>query len=355
MSTKFVTTFGGHHVSAITGTVGALARLPRAAFRSHGRGRLVTASAVVLTAGVGLGVLSSMAASASTQATAAAGTNCAVLPSACGYPDATNTGVPAGTTLQNVPGQVSSGPGWHFDPRGWVQVTGSGAVLSGLNIPYNINVTGNNVTIQNDRIAVGGNTFGVSLRHTSNVTVANNTITGLGPGSGRLMVGVRDIYGDSTGLRVQANNIMYADTGIKMESGLIAGNYIHDMGYIPGDHINGISSNGGVTAALTIQHNTILNQLSQTDAIGLFQDFGVQANRVIDNNLLAGGGFALYGGMGNQGQPSYNIQVTNNRFSTLYYPNSGKYGPAAFFNSSAPGDTWSGNVWDNNGQPVAHP
>ncbi len=32
---------------------------------------------------------------------------------------------------------------------------------------------------------------------------------------------------------------------------------------------------------------------SQTDAIGLFEDFGVQANRIIRGNLLAGGSYTL--------------------------------------------------------------
>ncbi|HET6210893.1 MAG TPA: hypothetical protein VFD94_10945, partial [Jatrophihabitans sp.] len=46
--------------------------------------------------------------------------NCIVSPSGCGYPDASNTGVPASMVLKAVPSQVSSGPGWHWDSRGWV-------------------------------------------------------------------------------------------------------------------------------------------------------------------------------------------------------------------------------------------
>ena len=37
--------------------------------------------------------------------------NCIPVPHACGFPDGTNTGVPSGTALRSVPGQVSSGPG----------------------------------------------------------------------------------------------------------------------------------------------------------------------------------------------------------------------------------------------------
>ena len=72
----------------------------------------------------------------------------------CGFPDAATTGVPAGVVLRSVPGQISSGPGWHFDPRGWVQVDGNGAVLSGLYIPYSVSVAASHVTIKDVRIVV---------------------------------------------------------------------------------------------------------------------------------------------------------------------------------------------------------
>src|SRR5665647_3483047 len=44
--------------------------------------------------------------------TTSGGLNCAARPSACGYPDATNTGPAAGTMFTKVPSQLTSGPGW---------------------------------------------------------------------------------------------------------------------------------------------------------------------------------------------------------------------------------------------------
>jgi hypothetical protein len=141
-----------------------------------------------------------------------------------------------------------------------------------------------------------------------------------------------------------------------MEQGTISGNYIHSMGYLAGDHVNGITSNGGTTTGtLTIQHNTILNQLNQTDAIGLFADFGVQANRIITGNLIAGGGYPFYGGL-KTGQPTpYNIQFTGNRISTQLFPHGGYWGPVAAFATTGQGNTWSGNVWDSTGQAIPAP
>jgi hypothetical protein len=318
--------------------------------------RRTTTAALVGAAGVaalaaGLSVAFSGKASAATQAP---GTNCAAVPSSCGYPDATNTGVPAGTVLKTVPGQVSSGPGWHYDPRGWVQVDGAGAVLSGLSIPYNINVTASNVTIKNVQVVTSGQP-GISLRHTSNVTVQDSTITGVNATSGRMLAGVKDMYGDSTGLAVLRDNISWNETGVQLESGLVQDTYIHNTGFVAGDHVNGVTSNGGVTALLTIQHNTIFIDRSQTDAIGLFDDFGVQANRVIASNLLAGGGYPIYGGQNPGTSAPTGIHITGNKIATIYYAKGGAYGPVTAFNSAGAGSTWSGNTWDSTAQAILAP
>jgi hypothetical protein len=275
--------------------------------------------------------------------------------SACGtYPDATNTGIPAGMKLLAVPGQVSKGPGWYYDPRGWVEVDGDGAVLEGLSIPYNVDVTGSDVTIKDDAIRVTGNSFGVSLRHTHNVTIEDSDIFGGNTGSGRLMVGIKDIFGDCVGTQVLGNNIWYTGTGIQIYGGLIENNYIHDMGYISGDHVNGITSNGSTTP-LTIKHNTVLVNHSQTDAIGLFEDFGVEANVLITDNLLAGGGYTIYGGQNPGGPASYNIRITNNLISRAYYAQGGFFGPATAFNPGGSGNVWSGNVFFGGAQAISAP
>jgi hypothetical protein len=272
-------------------------------------------------------------------------TGCAVRPSVCGFPDATNAGVPVGTVLKKVPEQVSSGTGWAWDSRGWVEVSGTNAVFEGYDVAANVNVTGAGASIRNNRIHQANGMFGVSVRRADNVTIQGNTIYGGSAGADRMMVGVKDIYGGSANLKVLGNDIYWTSTGVQTDAGLIQDNYIHDMGYAPGDHLNGTTSNGGTTQ-LTIRHNTVFNAFQQTDAISLFQDFGTQANRLIDNNLLAGGGYTLYSGSGSTA-PSSNIKITNNRFSTLYHPNGGYYGPVTAY---AP--TGTGNTWDDTGNPA---
>lgn len=277
--------------------------------------------------------------------------NCAPNPHLCGFPDATNTGVRAGVVLRRVPQDVSSGPGWHYDSRGWIAVDTAGAVFSGFITGLNVDVTADNVTISDNQIIVGGDTFGVSVRHSNNVTVQYNEIAGTNTSNGRQLVSVKDIYGDTANLKVLANNMYYVSTAVQMDAGLIQDNYIHDMGLISGDHINGTTANGGSTL-LKIIHNTSFNQFDQTDAISLFEDFGVQANRIIDNNLVAGGGYCIYGGQNPGGPTVSNIQITNNHFARLFYPNCGSFGYIAAWNPTAPGAVWSGNIWDDTGVSV---
>jgi hypothetical protein len=279
--------------------------------------------------------------------------NCGADPHTCGYPDATNTGPPPGMKLLTVPGQVSHGPGWHYDSSGLVVVDRNGTVLQGLSIPYNVDVTASNVTIRDVRISAGGADFGVSLRHTSGVMIEHSTISGQNSTSGRVNYAIDDVYGDSTGMVIKNDNISAFRTAIQISTGLVTGNYIHDPGYIDGDHTNGIYV-GGTTQPLTISHNTIFNNLGQTDTINLDATSSGQqvANTIIENNLLAGGGYSIYGGNALNASTS-NIVIKNNRFSAIFYSQSGQYGYLDEFDPAAPGNVWSGNIWDATGGPVS--
>lgn len=271
--------------------------------------------------------------------------DCVKLPQSCGFPDATNTGVPRGTALRSVPGQVSSGPGWHFDAKGRrLVVTGTGAVLRGLSIPYELEIDASHVTVRDIRVVTGGY-FGISLRHTTGVTIEDSTVSGKNPASGRVDAAIKDVYGDSTRIVIKNDNISRFRTGVQVSTGLIARNYIHDPGYIHGDHTNGIYV-GGTTKPLTISGNTIFNGLGQTDDINLDASSSKQvvANKSVVHNLLAGGGYSIYGG-GSHGGRTSNIIIKDNEFSRLYYPKGGQYGPAAYFDPSRAGNVWSGNVW----------
>ncbi len=320
------------------------------AARRHGRAALATAAAAALLAATSAGAAlattspASAATSPASAASASAATSNAGI--AAGFPDA-SAGVPAGTTLKTVPGQVSSGPGWAWNKAdGYLEVSGNGADLTGLSVNGNIDISASNVTLNDVRLTAGGaGSFGVTLRHTSDVTIENSTITGVNTTSKRLMVGIKDIFGDATGTVVDNDNIAKTSTGVQIYQGTIENNYIHNMGMIPTDHLNGLTTNGD-NDPLLIQHNTILNSFGQTDAIGLFQDFSTVSNVTINDNFLAGGGYTIYGGMGSYGKSS-GIVITNNIISTMYYPHGGYYGPVAYFDPTGTGNTWTGNTYSN--------
>ncbi len=322
---------------------------------TRSRARKAVAAAIASVAGAATAAMvASAVAPAAAMATTLPTTNCSATPSKCGFPDATNSGVPAGMALKSVPAQVSSGPGWTSSPDGSVEVSGNGAVLSGLSITGNLDISASNVVINDVKVVTGG-TFGVTMRHTTGVTIENSTISGKDATSGRVSYAVDDIYGDSTGMTVKNNNIAYYRTAVAVSTGLVTGNYIHDPGYVAGDHTNGIFD-AGTTQPLTISNNTIFNSLGQTDAISLNASSAGSpvANKTVTGNLLAGGGYVIYGGS-SLGNTSTNMVIKNNDFGQAYFARSGYYGPAAYFNSAGTGNLWTGNRWDTTGLTVPAP
>ena len=325
------------------------ARTPAMRRLAAAAGALAGVAAIAVTAAA----LAPAAATAAT--TTAAPVNCQALPSACGYPDATNSGVPAGKTLLAVPAQVAKGPGWAYNAKtNEVDVTGAGAVLAGLSFTCYVNVEADNVTLNGDSITTD-NYWGVALRHTTGATVENSTITGMDATTGEVGSAIDDVYGDSTAMVVKNNNISWFKTAIQISTGLISGNYIHNPGFVTGDHTNGILDIG-TTQPLTITANTILDNLSQTDAISLDATLTGQAiaNKTVTGNLIAGGSYPLYGGTV-RGATISHMTITGNRFGQGFYTLSGQYGPVAYYTTTGTANTWTGNTYDTTGTTIPAP
>jgi hypothetical protein len=170
-------------------------------------------------------------------------------PTVAGFPDASTTGVPAGTVLKRVPQDATSGTGWHWDTRGWVEIDGAGAVFSGFQVTgTNIDISASNVTVSNSEVVNGQGGWGITLRHATGVTLDRNTIRGTSasdPGDNA----IRDIYGDADGVKITGNNVYWWGSGINHfdAGGLIQGNYIHDLknDSTGQQHLNGIQLGSG--------------------------------------------------------------------------------------------------------------
>jgi hypothetical protein len=260
--------------------------------------------------------------------------NCGYAPSACGYPDASNTGVRAGVSLNR---------------SGCVTARGPGQVIENLMIDgCTIAVEAENVTIRNVRLTqTSVDMWGIIVREGASARIENVEIAGRDQSTGSIQYAI--LSQTDKPVTVDRANIHHCHNCIQGEYLTVTNSYIHTMANPPEAHVDGILCTG--PCGLTLRHNTVLNEHGQTSAIALFPDFGTPRDSVIDNNLLAGGGYTVYAGEDN----ATGIKVTNNRFSRRYYPNGGYWGPGADYANNGTGNVWTGNIWDDTGATVSAP
>lgn len=302
--------------------------------------------------------------STTTSTAPASTTNCAADPSRCGYPDADNTGVPAGKTLRKVPAELKSGPGWQWNSYlGSVQTTAAGAVMDGLDVAGGVVIDHPNATLSNSKVSNCGGSWDsdvVAVRYRagnasyqgSGAKITRNTLFGTPSGCTiRARSGVRDIYGEAPNVTVSGNNISGTGNGVTVEyQGLIADNYVHHLGHIAGDHHSGISTHGGALQ-VTVRHNTVLlygmpqpGGGGVSAALTIYSDFGHAQNTTLESNLISGGAYTIFAGNSGDsyaGVLATNIKVLSNRFVCGQWD----YGPVAFY-KPATGNAFSGNYCD---------
>ncbi len=133
---------------------------------------------------------------------------------------------------------------------------------------------------------------------------------------------------------------------VQGENIAMSNSYVHALANPPGAHVDGFQCNSECSS--TLRHNTILNSWGQTAAVALFADFGTPRNTTIEDNLLAGGGYSIYGGS----TSATGIRVVRNRLARTYFDKGGLFGPVTAFAVGNAGNEWSGNVWDDTGAPV---
>ena len=244
-------------------------------------------------------------------------------PSSGGFPNASNTGVPAGVTLK---------------PSGSITVTQNGTVIDGLDVSGSIRVQANNVTIKRTRIRnPGGQAITVSPS-TSGTVIEDVELDGTGNKDSSSAVG-------DSNYTIRRAHIHHFGEGPRANGNvLIEDSYMHSfLNFIAqGAHQDVIQSTGG--SNLTFRHNTMLMNVDGGNAAIMIGTY-TGSNLLIDNNLLAGGGYTVYGGDSHNWT---NVRITNNRFSTMFYPKSGYHGPLLY----AANATKSGNVWHESGNPL---
>ncbi|NIX75681.1 right-handed parallel beta-helix repeat-containing protein [Microvirga terricola] len=212
-----------------------------------------------------------------------------VIPS--GFPDASNTGVPAGVILT---------------PSGGITVTKAGTVIEGLDIKGPVNIQAANVILKNCKITSSGYAPVNIKSGLTGVVVQDCEINGTGSNND----GSHGIAGQGTFLR---NNIYNVENGINVQGNntVIDGNYIHDLNASGAPHYDGVQIDGGVSN-VTVTHNTVINNQPGVSAVMVDNYFGAVSNIKIDSNYLAGGGFPLYSDGNFTGSAMTNVSFTNN-------------------------------------------
>jgi hypothetical protein len=303
-------------------------------------------------------------------------------PSSCGYPDADNTG-PSGALQSATTASLPSGAAWDAGTK-TLRITGDNVLIQNLDVPGPIAVDGNNATIQNSRIHVDEGcsspcgSYGIRLGETDALvsgTVLQNLdiVTDeknpaddkpLDPSTidTKLDHGVRN-NGDE---QVVADKLYIKGfAGAWKGPGTIRNSYLFSQLVFDGDHVEAYL-NGGEGDPSILQHDTILNPVAQTAAISFFNDFGGIGKVTVEDNLLAGGGYVMYGGAKNgTGNVDGPILVRDNRIARGdnpggdflpphgYYRNGGEIGLWAEFNRSA--TTACDNYWDDTLSPTEEP
>ncbi|MEU3466125.1 hypothetical protein ABZ721_40105 [Streptomyces sp. NPDC006733] len=262
--------------------------------------------------------------------------------SACGFPDASTTGPRIALKPHNT---------------GALSITKDGTVIRGWDITGSLDIYANNVTIIDSRIT-STNWWGVNLRPKySGLRVLHSIITavpGKGPDNGGADYGVSNMGGSSA--EVGWCEITVFSNSLSMGQGYLHDNYVHDI--VPfinqgGEwaHTDAVISDGAGAEKLVIRHNTLLNEVpvdkGGTASVGLYDDTGAVLQTTVEDNWLAGGSYALYGG----GPGAKGIQIINNIFSSQYHRSSGHYGTVAHWNAGGAGNVWRGNRMSD-GTPV---
>lgn len=237
-----------------------------------------------------------------------------------GWPDDTNTGYSGTLTDQ-----------------GATTISINGTLFKDRRVNGRLTISGDNVIVRNVHVNTE-DFYGIVIQG-DNVLIEDVAVEG--PETAGIVV----MSGYFTGRRL---NVFGCEDGIRMGSGSkLYDSYIHDLVGTVDSHFDSVTADG--MTGWEIVHNTILNQNNQTACVWIGDPRYNPSEGLLQNNFLAGGGYSIYSGHSS----GAGLRVLDNVFSTQYYPDSGSFGPVAYW--EATNNIWSNNTWydgPNVGQAV---
>lgn len=254
--------------------------------------------------------------------------------SCVGRPDASCTGVPAGTSLSIVNGDVN--------------ITVDGTVIDGKDVRGFIIINADNVTVKNTLVrgrAPSGNGAMINIQSGSNILLEDITIAPAtsyvqldGVWGDNFIARRLDISGNVDGMKVGSNST-------------IEQSYIHDLVEFASDpnQGGGSSHNDGIQilsgSNITISGSNISLTSDMNAGIQITQDYGYVTATTINGNWFDGGGCTV--NIAHKVKSSLSgVTLTNNRFGRNSYWN------CPILLSTQSNVAMSNNVWDDNGQAV---
>lgn len=260
------------------------------------------------------------------------------------FPDASNTGVPPGTALTVVNGDMT--------------ISTAGAVVDAKDINGCLFVNAPSVRVTRSKIhcasfeVVQHGDNGILETDTSRRLVITDSEISCTSGTGGTAVG-------DTNVTLDRDEITGCENGFDADQGVTVQNsWIHALlGGI--GHTDGLQMahylDGCTTSACEVNHARFVDVIHNTiEAIGgtsaVISNPSGDNDVHITNNLMTGGAYTLYCPYNGKGGTNWFAQ--NNRFiRTSGRPNSGEFGPVTGCGDEPPANV-TGNVWDDNGSAV---
>ncbi|HEU5035723.1 MAG TPA: hypothetical protein VFT70_01875 [Nocardioides sp.] len=267
-----------------------------------------------------------------------------------GFPDASNTGVPAGTELTSYNGSCT--------------ISTANTVIDSKTIDCSeLLVQASDVTIRNSKIN-GRILVDTDVNRSWSLTLTDSEVDA-GPvdsaaiANGNVTIERTDIHGGHNGLECQEHASYCA----------IKDSWIHDQ-WQPSSgeaHLGGLLALGTQVpctgtngACVEIVHNTIVCDARVTPQgggctgdINLLPHWGPLTGAIVEGNYLGANDNAAYCTFAGAGMeyPATNVVYRDNVFERGSNNKCADYGPVTNFDSSARGNVWTNNTWDD-GTPV---
>lgn len=258
-----------------------------------------------------------------------------------GFPNASNTGVPAGTTLGTYDGPCT--------------VTVADTVIDSKTVNCELDIKAANVTIKNSKIngmvdldtdVAGSSAWSYTLQDSE---VDGGTVQLPAVSYGNMTVIRSNIHGGETAVQCGEHAVFCT----------VRDSWLHGQNIPQGAnwHLGGFLSNGGMN--VLIQHNTVVCDARPTGSdggctgdINLFGDFAAVSHVTVDSNYMGastGLAYCTFGGdVSNKTYPhADHVVYRNNVFQRGGNQKCGDYGPVSNFNVNGPGNQWTDNTWED--------